>query len=46
MIEERRILDEIKRYSGEKNLNYKIEIVEKVFEDDLDALIKKSKISH
>ena len=39
-----KILDEIKRYSRENNLDYKIEIVDNVFEDELDRLIKKSKI--
>ena len=46
LLNERRtkILDEIKRYSREKHLDYKIEIVEKAFEVYLDVLIKKSKI--
>ena len=39
-----KILDEIKRYSRVNNLDYKIEIVDNVFEDELDRLIKKSKI--
>ena len=38
------ILDRLKNYSGEKELNYKIEIVEKVFNNDLIELIEKSKI--
>ena len=44
MREERSILDRLKNYSGEKELNYKIEIVEKVFGNDLIELIEKSKI--
>ena len=39
-----KILDGIKEYSRENNLDYKIEIVDNVFEEDLDRLIKKSKI--
>ena len=39
-----KILDELKKYSRENNLDYKIEIVDNVFEDELDRLIKKCKI--